>query len=119
MQIKVRNEVGQPTCVWLVDPSQGESGETVETWYISEGQEVTLTLPDVHSADGVQAAEPVDSPSTEGAEDANGGTLDPDAEEAEDQGGGETAAAQSGDDAVSDGEDGEKADPAEGQETSG
>lgn len=56
MILKIRNEPDGRTCVWVVDPSQNApAGETVEgsTHYLDAGQEIPVTLSEVHSIDGI------------------------------------------------------------------
>lgn len=69
MILKARAEADGRTCVWMVDPSASEgAGETVDgsTRYLSPGQELEITLPEVHEASGVVIGEAIDAPETPG-----------------------------------------------------
>ncbi|HEX7246432.1 MAG TPA: hypothetical protein VF245_12805 [Solirubrobacterales bacterium] len=60
MQIKVCNEEGDAK-VRIVNPA-GEEEQVVSESTVAAGQEVTLTLPEVHDESGIQLGDVEDSP---------------------------------------------------------
>ena len=56
MQIKVRSN-DEGAVAWVVDPSQGENGETVQTVDLAPGQEVAFTVPEAHTASDIEVGE--------------------------------------------------------------
>jgi hypothetical protein len=59
MKIKVCRIEDGPARVEVVNPATGESVSCVD---VNAGQEVELTLPEVHEADGIQVGEVVETP---------------------------------------------------------
>lgn len=98
MEINVRQSGGK-TEVETFDPSmnEGQGGVCRNDICVGEGQEIKLTLPDVHSPEGIQVGEVVAIATPEGeggegqAEEPQGGGEAPPAEggESGEEGGGE------------------------------